>query len=211
MRRSAKSRLLAWLTALSACVGIATPALAEPFIGTPSPSLFPRFGTLITFDDLPTGVLLPPDWYSALGVRSIANVDMTGHPLRTFTSTQSLPNYVGTGPAAGWDATILISLARPAHMIGIGVANGIGLDTLTAFDSQMRWLEEMNVPEGGNSYAGFRRGESGISFLRITCDFCAIDDLQFGDMSPVPEPSTMLLFATGTMALVTRIRSRRRS
>ncbi len=194
------------------------PAEALPFVGAPCPlgpsCPTPLFGTLINFDDLPTGVVVPMANYLGLGVTSITNIHANGAPLLTFPSTQSAPNYVGTGPVFEWDATILVEFAGTTSMVGIGVARVSeediadsligplqGVEVLTIFDASMTVLETADIVPGSSVYQGFARASADIKFLRIDCDFCAVDDLQFLPVKVVSEPSTLLLLGTALMPL----------
>ena len=162
-------------------------AYATPFVGTPSPSLGPVFGTLIDFDDKPPGTVVTPIDYSDKGVISIQELEGLGTFAR-YPGSQSLPNYVGTGPSgdrldnfSGWDGTILIKFEKPASMVGIGISDmNFGPEYVTIYDKNMVILESVEAPDEPNVYVGFdRQGFFDIKYLEITGDFFAIDDLQF--------------------------------
>ncbi|MBN1805537.1 MAG: hypothetical protein JW837_09815, partial [Sedimentisphaerales bacterium] len=79
--------------------------------GTPSPALDPVFGTLIDFDDQPTGTPILPGDYAALGVTSIIELTLGPPAFARYGGTQSPPNYIGTGAQNGWNGIIRIDLA----------------------------------------------------------------------------------------------------
>jgi len=94
---------------------LASPSQAASFVGTPSSSsLSPIFGTLINFDDQPSGTLVGVSDYLAQGVTSIRELEGLGTFARYGISRQSQPNYIGTGRNGergtdanlGWDGTI---------------------------------------------------------------------------------------------------------
>jgi hypothetical protein len=163
-----------------------SPATFTTFTGSPFPSLTPRFGTLINFDDLPTGVPVPANQYASLGVTSITQIQSFGGvvpPAMTFGGSQSPPNYVGTGGTFGWNGTFRITLTNPTDRIGVGIADSIGADTLVIRDAALNVLASAVAPLGGNTYFGFQSNRFVIAILDIVCNFCAFDDLQF---NPAP-------------------------
>lgn len=179
---------------------MASSAHAALSTGTPSPSLSPVFGTLIDFDDQATGTVVGASDYVSLGVAAIT--ETTGGTLSRYASSQSLPNYIGTGAAyeiggaaMGWDGTIQIDLVLAASMIGIGVADSAGgPETLSVYDSGGTLLESYTVPTGSNVYAVITRPTYDISRITLSGDFFAADDLQF---NAVPVPGAVLLGMLG--------------
>ena len=199
----AKLTSLAASFALLASIGSAQAAF---FSGTPSPTLSPTFGTLVNFDDKPTGTAIGAGDYAAFGVTSITETEGLGYFAR-YGSSQSSPNYVGTGfggergtdAALGWDGTILIEFATLMSKVGLGVADSRGgPEIMKIYDASMTLIETGVVPTGANTYSYFDSAV-GIKYLEIRGDFFAIDDLQF---KPVPEPSTYVLFGLGLLTLV---------
>ena len=192
-----------------AVIFIAENASAISFVGAASPNLSPVFGTLVDFDDKPTGTLVGQFDYLALGVASITETSGIGSIWR-YASTQSNPNYIGTGSSNGWDGTFLFEFINPVNMVGIGVANHhCGPEILTAYDGSMNILETFTPPNGYNVYAGFTRSSYDIKYFEIAGDFFAVDDLQF---QPIPEPGTFLLLGTALLGLgvVGRIRRKKK-
>ena len=199
----AKLTSLAASFALLASVGSAQAAF---FSGTPSPTLSPTFGTLVNFDDKPTGTAIGAGDYAAYGVTSITETEGLGYFAR-YASSQSSPNYVGTGfggergtdASLGWDGTILIEFATLMSKVGLGVADSAGgPEIMKIYDASMMLIETGVVLTGANTYSYFD-STVGIKYLEIKGDFFAIDDLQF---KPVPEPSTYVLFGLGLLTLV---------
>jgi len=183
------------------CSPVANAAISY---GTPSPSLSLTFGTLVNFDDKATGTQVLWNDYVSVGVASITELTGAGQLFARYSGTQSLPNFVGTGPnydviggpsSFGWDGTIQIDMARPASMVGIGIANSRGgLETLSVYDSGGSLLEQHTIAIGYNVYPVITRGIFDISRLVITGDFFAIDDLQF---NAIPAPGALLLGSIG--------------
>lgn len=180
-----------------------------PSNGTPSPDLYPTFGTLIDFDDEDPGTVVNPFDYVAKGVASITAIDSGGNPLilSRYASTQSQPSYVGTGPDNDWDGTIIIDLVNPANQIGIGIANSRGgPEFLYLYDSAGTLLDAVEVNSGINVYMYSNvRDDYDISRIVIEGDFTAIDDLQFNS---IPAPGALLLGSIG-VSFVGWLRRRR--
>lgn len=209
----AKLTSLAVSFALLASVGSAQAAF---FSGTPSPTLSPTFGILVNFDDKATGTAIGAGDYTSLGVASIRELEGLGFFGR-YASSQSGPNYVGTGfggergtdAAFGWDGTILIRFDQLVSKVGLGVADSKGTpEIMSIFNSDFIQLETGVVPTGANTYSYFERTQGDIKYVAIKGDFFAIDDLQF---SPVPEPSTYVLFGLGLLTLIGFRRRSRKS
>ena len=181
--------------------------------GTPSPSLSPTFGTLVNFDDKAPGTQVLWNDYVSVGVSSIIETTGAGALFARYGySAQSQPNFIGTGSydnggaSGGWDGTILIDLAMPASMVGIGVANNSGgPEFLSVYDSTGSLLESHQVASGANVYAVITRGVYDISRLEISGDFFAVDDLQF---NAIPAPGAIMLGSIGA-GLVGWLRRRR--
>jgi hypothetical protein len=123
----------------------------------------------------------------SLGVASITETEGVGVLSRYFGS-QSQPNYVGTGPTAGWEGTILIELIVPTNMIGTGIAKSrVGAEALNIYDVDHNLLETTTAPIGENDvYVYFERSDNDIKFLEIIGDYFAIDDLQFNRFDDLP-------------------------
>jgi hypothetical protein len=176
------ARLVAGGLVLSLLFGVSANAAITTFQGTPSPILNPVFGTLINFDDLATGVLLPANQYASLGVSSIINLE---NPLLgTYSSSQSQPNYVGTGIDVGWAADILITFANLRSKVGIGIADAA--TTFTVWGDNNTVLFTYLWGQESNYYQVFESTAYDIRALEIHSSFVAIDDLQFNARS-VPD------------------------
>jgi len=174
--------------------------------GTPSPSLDPVFGTLIDFDDQPTGTPVLPGDYAAFGVASITELTVGTPAFARYGGSQSQPNYIGTGAQYGWNGTIRIDLTKLASQIGLGVADSIGgPETLSVYDISGALLESYVLTPGANLYAVITRPTYDISRIEISGEFFAVDDLQF---NAVPVPGAILLGSIG-VGLVGWLRRRR--
>lgn len=88
-------------------------------------------------------------------------------------------------------------------MVGIGLA-GPTTGTISVYDSAMSLLESSVLPSVSNTYLGFdHSGTFDIKYMTVSCDFCALDDLQFTKGgSAVSEPATVALLGLGLTALV---------
>ncbi len=183
--------------------------------GTPTPfgtpaNPIPRFGTLIDFDDAATGSLLAANRYVGVGVDSIENT--LGPQLGFFATSQSAPNYVGTGFANSWDADILVEFNVLQAAVGIGIAGPTTLQ-FELLDASMNVLEGYSLTTTPvNTYYYINRLSNDTKFLRVAGDFVAIDDLQFDTQTVppqgVPEPGTLGLMLAGGLGLVRRYRRR---
>jgi len=174
--------------------------------GTPSPALNPVFGTLINFDDQPTGTPILPNDYAAFGLASITELTVGTPAFARYAGTQSPPNYIGTGFQYGWNGIIRFDLARPASQIGLGIADSIGgPETLSVYNSGGVLLESHVLTPGLNIYAVITRPAYDISRIELSGEFFAADDLQFNG---IPAPGAILLGAIGA-GIVGWLRRRR--
>lgn len=84
-------------------------------------------------------------------------------------------------------------------MVSIGVANSQGgPEIISVYDSFMNLIESHNATNGSNVYNVISTNAHNIKYMTVNGDFFALDDLQFNG---VPEPTTMLLLATGLLGL----------
>ena len=188
------------LLALAVCA-FSSYASAGLVVGSPSPSLSPVFGTLVNFDDQPTGNLLSPTQYAGVGVASIVDLNSADDPLGYFSGSQSPPNYIGTGPNDGWNADILITLVSATDQIGIGIA-GPDTTTLTARDAFGNVIESDVLSVPSNAYYVVQDSSGSIASLELSSSFIAIDDLQFDPSSvSAPEPGSLGLLAGGVVLI----------
>lgn len=206
----------AFRVSLVAVAALLSTSLAQAALvqGTPTPfgqpaDPQPRFGTLIDFDDGTTGTVLDFDRYLAEGVNSITNT--LGPDLQFFPTSQSAPNYIGTGFGVGWDADILVEFSVLQAAVGIGIAGPTTLQ-FELLDENMVVLEGYSLTTTPvNTYYYINRLSNDTKFLRVAGDFVAIDDLQFDTQTvnpnPVPEPATFGLMLAG-LGVIRRYRRR---
>lgn len=201
---------------------IAAPASASFHTGSPSPTLSPVFGTLVNFDDKAAGTAVASGDYAGAGVVSIVETEGIATLIR-HEGSQSMPNYIGTDAVGergtdsdptGWDGTIEFTLAQPANMVGIGIANSVGdAEVITIKDASGTILEQQYVPSGTNVYVYFERDNYDIKTLTVKGDWFALDDLQFNSAAiPSPEfpstfiPVTMIIGFLGAVMYIQRTR-----
>ena len=202
------------LIAIAALVST-TAANAVLVQGTPTPlgtpaNPVPRFGTLISFDDVATGSALVANHYAGVGVTSVANT--LGPALGYYATSQSGINYVGTGAGVGWAADILVEFSALQAAVGIGIAGPTTL-TFQLLDAGMSVLEGYNLTTTPtNTYYYINRLTNDTKYLRVAGSFVAIDDLQFDvkTVTTVPEPETYALMLAGLGALGFMARRRKR-
>src|SRR5262249_46623019 len=111
-------RRLAFVLATAIALGAGSEVKAYTIIqaqGTPAPLLSPVLPFDVNFDGVPTGSPIAANQFSAQGIASITNA---GPPLFAFAGTQSLPNYIGTGPDHGWAADIMINFSSLQQEVG---------------------------------------------------------------------------------------------
>jgi hypothetical protein len=198
-------------TALSAAPILitGTPNSSDNSTGTPT-GLSPRFGTLISFDNLTPLSLVSSSAYAASGVTSIADtngaVALSAEPY----SGQSQPIYLG--PADFSNIDLLVTLTQPTTEIGVGLLAGNSNSfTLTArgLSNNVLATFTVNVPSTGvtafNGYYAIQDTGFTIKSLEIVGNG-GIDDLQF---NPTPEPLSLALVGGG-MALLGGLSARRR-
>ena len=163
--------------------------------GTASPALNPVFGTLIDFDDQPAGTPIYITDYAAFGLAGIQEMTVGTPDFARYGGSQSQPNYIGTGAQNGWNGTIKFRLAKPASQIGIGVADSAGgPETLSVYNSGGTLLESHVLTPGMNIYAVITRPTYDISYITLSGEFFAADDLQF---NAIPAPGAVLLGTLG--------------
>ena len=185
------------LIAAAAAALLATPTANAVLVqGTPTPigapaNPVPRFGTLVSFDDVATGSALVANHYAGVGVTSIANT--LGPALGYYGTSQSGINYVGTGSGNGWVADILVEFSALQAAVGIGIAGPTTL-TFQLLDAGKSVLEGYNLTTTPfNTYYYINRLSNDTKFLRVAGSFVAIDDLQFDvkTVTSIPEPAAM--------------------
>jgi hypothetical protein len=210
MRKSTTIRVLSGPIAGLALIA-ASPAYASLEVGTPSDgpaNPLPRFGTLISFDDGTTGTSLAANAYAGVGVTSITNT--LGPQLGYYATSQSIPNYIGSGPSVGWNADILVTFANLQAAVGIGIAGPTTL-RFELLGAAMNVLEGYNLTTTpSNTYYYINRVSADVSYLRVAGNFVAIDDLQFDSRTVppqgVPEPATWLMMLIGFGAIGVALR-----
>ena len=215
---------LAVLFTLLASAGSAQAAFAttdyDNFIyGIPN-SFFGNTG--VGFSNQPTGTAIGASDYAALGVASITETEGLGFFGRysrggVFTGI----NYAGTGSggergtdtnSSGWDGTILIEFSLPVQVATLFTVSGVpnpdllvqvnDPEIMRIYDSEFNLLESGTPISGttfGDAIAGFERPTADIKYLEIKGDYFGIFALSF---TPVPEPSTYVLFGLGLLTLL---------
>lgn len=170
--------------------------------GTPAPTLSPVLANDVNFDSLATGTLITATMFASQGIASITN---NGAPLATFAGTQSLPNYLGTGPNDGWAMDTTIAFGALQNVVGFGDA-GPNNTTVTLFDSLGNVLFSSTFASCSNCYWVFTDSTgTNISSMEITSSFIAIDDVQFNNVA-TPEPGALVLLVCGLIGIAGLLR-----
>ena len=210
------SALSAFASVLGATVLVTgTSNLSGGSSGTAT-GLSPRFGTLISFDDLTPNSLLGPGAYLSSGISSISAINSTTALSAVPLSGQTQPNYIG--PADFSNIDVLISLTQSTDEIGIGLLAGSSNSfTLTARNAANTILGTyvVNVPDNGvrafNGYYAIQDTGLTIKSLEVSGNG-GIDDLQFDPArAGVPEPAHLALLGGGLMLLRALSKLRRKS
>jgi hypothetical protein len=192
-----------------------TPNLSGGSSGMPT-GLSPKFGTLISFDDLTPNSPLSSGAYLGSGVNSISAINSTTALSAVPLSGQTQPNYVG--PDDFSDIDVLISLTQSTDEIGIGLLAGSSNNfMLTARNAANTILGTyvVNVPDNGvgafNGYFAIQDTGLSIQSLEISGNG-GIDDLQFDTSAAgVPEPAHLALLGGGLVLASALSRYRRKS
>jgi hypothetical protein len=210
------SALSAFASVLGATVLLTgTPNLSGGSSGMPT-GLSPKFGTLISFDDLTPNSPLSSGAYLGSGVNSISAINSTTALSAVPLSGQTQPNYVG--PDDFSDIDVLISLTQSTDEIGIGLLAGSSNNfMLTARNAANTILGTyvVNVPDNGvgafNGYFAIQDTGLSIQSLEISGNG-GIDDLQFDTSAAgVPEPAHLALLGGGLVLASALSRYRRKS
>ena len=205
---------------LAAAVAHATPVLtvqqpSNSQLATPT-KVASLGGTLINFDSLAANTSYATT-YSTAGV-SISSPD--GLVVLPY-STQSGPNELYDNSAAG-SANLTVLLTGGYSAIGVGIADSdpvtVTIQALGAGGVNLgpAFFENLSATQStvntGNGYYVVRDTTSDIYGLRITQALSnvnysglAIDDVQLSaaaQVSPVPEPSSLLLVAEGMLPVL---------
>jgi hypothetical protein len=208
------SALSAFASVLGATVLVTgTPNLSGGTSGTAT-GLSPRFGTLISFDDLTPNSLLSPGAYASSGLTSISATNSTVALSAEPFSGQTQPNFIG--PADFSNIDILVSLTQSTDEIGIGLLAGSSNSfALTARNAANTILGTyvVDVPSNGvGAFNGhFAIQDSGLTIKSLEISGNGgIDDLQFDAAGAgVPEPADFALLGAG-LTLVTALSKYRR-
>jgi hypothetical protein len=102
---------------------------------------------------------------------------------------------------------VVITFASPVSNFSILVANGEDVRNYTVSDNLGDSVTMSLASAGGLGAGAFSLAGSGITTVKITSanadgwDF-AIDNVTFTEAAPVPEPSSLLLLAGGSLALL---------
>ena len=182
------------------------------------PGSFPSGSTLINFNGLANGtevngltVTGVQFVYSISGIPTNGALVIDGGP--GVTNNVSPPNIVSLGNPTG---TLTMMLPGPATVFGYGFAI---LTTAPVFTATTISVFDGATPLGSISYpalvdplfaGGFAGIESTIPFNRVQATFAggpafAVDNIQFA-ASSVPEPSTLILLASGLAYLPLLVR-----
>jgi hypothetical protein len=181
------------------------------------------FGGLstVTFESQATGFYSPiavtgasialsaPDFGAGFsGISNITNGELYG-----FNTTSGGANWLGF---AGGSATF--TLTNPTHSFGLWLT---GLQTVFSDTTGLAISFNDGAPQllnppinvnGGAQFYGFTdtNAFSSVTISNLTNDAWGVDDVQFNstNTSPVPEPGTLCLLATGLFEVARRYRRR---
>ncbi|MFL6451147.1 MAG: hypothetical protein ACJ746_26235 [Bryobacteraceae bacterium] len=130
-----------------------TPNSSDDSTGTPT-GLSPRFGTLLSFDELTPNSALNGTAYTGSGVSSSTAINGTAGLAAVPYSGQSQPNFIG--PLDFSNIDILITLAQPTSEIGLGVLAGSSNSfTLRGMGVSNNLVATYNVTVPGNGVSAF--------------------------------------------------------
>ncbi len=189
-------------------LGVGTPA--NSYLSVPS-GVSPRFGTLISFDELTPNTFLNPAQYASLGVASINSPDAL---IVLPYSTQSGPNEIFDSSVNG-TADISVRLISGVGAVSVGIAdsdpvtitmqalNSTGNTFGTAFTINVATTGDPNNP--GNGYYLLTDSSPDIYgfVLMQTVGNGSYSGLAIDDLQIAPEPAGIALLALGGVVVAT--------
>ena len=150
-----------------------------------------------------------------------ANVSVTGGAITTnVTPCDALCGFNTTAGGqkfySQFGGTATFTFTAPIDAFGLYVTglqtDLVSQETLTFSDGSSQTIDTPSATGGGAAFIGFTDAGKSISSVsyNATGDIVGLDDVQFGNVSSVPEPASWALMLVGAGGLGLAMRSRRK-